>query len=127
MYAAVKALARPDKHVGGSPCLPEDLVRQLAPPPVRGRGVGDYYHQVVVAVGGSLPAGHRTEEIDPLGLVRMHQALDDLGEPRLHVPHAADRRSRLLGHPRSPSGKPARSQAYRPEVRRSQWRAKARA
>lgn len=85
MQSFVEVFPGPDQHIGGAP---EAHARKRPVPrvtPTQGgrRVVRHHDHQVVVAVGAGVAARVGAEEVDALGVVRRHQAPDDLGEDRV--------------------------------------------
>ena len=77
MQPRVELASRPYEDVGGHSSSPECLIRESALSSVRRMRVGYDHHEIVITVGMVFVASMRTEEVDTIGLERLHEATYD--------------------------------------------------
>jgi hypothetical protein len=80
MEPAVEAAARPDQEVTASGQSLNGRVAKARVFRTNGRVVGYNDHQIVVAIGPSVAACCRTEEINPLRTINVYKTTYDLNE-----------------------------------------------
>ena len=80
MQAVRKIRMSPYEHVCGYAEAPDGLICSAAIAKKGRHGVGNDYHEIVIAIRAGFTTGGGTEKIDPLRPIELLKPVDELGE-----------------------------------------------
>ena len=78
MRLPIEIALQPNLHVRSYPGSTESAVSRIPPPELLRGFIGENDHQVVIAVWPSIPACHRTKQVNPERVVHLGQPPDNL-------------------------------------------------
>lgn len=83
MQPAIEVSARPDQHIGGRAEAPDRLISSAAVTKPLGGAVVHDYHRIIVAVRSRVSTRRGAKQVDPLRMVDLDQANDNLRQERV--------------------------------------------